>query len=68
MPCFHDDLESSITHLKCPSEHRQYICPGNLLERAFEEQKRRTKFFPQHERDRLALGLVFAVLKRASDS
>jgi putative transposase len=68
MQCFNDDLESCIAHLKYPSGHRRYIRTTNLLERAFEEQKRRTKVFPQHQHERSALGLVFAVLKRASDS
>ncbi|MEW6654703.1 MAG: transposase, partial [Bacteroidota bacterium] len=67
MKCFNDDLESCITHLKYPLGHRRYIRTTNLLERSFEEQKRRTKVFPQHQSERSCVGLVFAVLKRASD-
>jgi putative transposase len=67
MACFSDDLDACITHLKYPSGHRRFIRTTNLLERSFEEQKRRTKVFPQHQQERSCLGLVFAVLKRASD-
>lgn len=65
--CFNDDLPSCITHLKYPLGHRRYIRTTNLLERSFEEQKRRTKVFPQHQHERACVGLVFAVLKRAAD-
>jgi len=64
--CFSDDLEASLTHLKYPSGHRQYIRTTNMLERTFEEEKRRTKVMPQHQHERGALGLVFGVLIRAS--
>ncbi|KAF0150797.1 MAG: transposase mutator type [Ignavibacteria bacterium] len=67
MQCFNDDLPSCITHLKYPLGHRRYIRTTNLLERSFEEQKRRTKVFPQHQHERGCVGLVFAVLKRAAD-
>jgi transposase-like protein len=46
--------------------HRRYIRTTNLLERTFEEQKRRTKVLPQHQHERGAVGLVFAVLWRVS--
>lgn len=67
MQCFNDDLPSCITHLQYPLGHRRYIRTTNLLERSFEEQKRRTKVFPQHQHERGCVGLVFAVLKRAAD-
>ncbi|MCL5033567.1 MAG: hypothetical protein M1395_00510 [Bacteroidetes bacterium] len=38
----------------------------NLLERSFEEEKRRTKIIPQHVHEKGAVSLVFAVLWRAS--
>jgi transposase-like protein len=65
--CFTDDLDACLTHLKYPAGHRRFIRTTNLLERSFEEQKRRTKVFPQHQHESSCLGLVFAVLKRASD-
>lgn len=67
LQCFSDDFDACIKHLKYPSGHRRFIRTTNLLERAFEEQKRRTKVFPQHQLERSCLGLVFAVLKRAAD-
>lgn len=65
--CIIDDLEACLTHLKYPSAHHKYIRTTNLLERAFEEEKRRTKVFPQHQNERSAVGLVFSVLIRASE-
>lgn len=64
--CFIEDLASCLTHLKYPMIHRKFIRTTNLIERAFEEQKRRTKVLPQHENEQAALGLVFGVLIRAS--
>lgn len=65
--CFSEDLDACLSHLNYPLGHRRFIRTTNLLERAFEEQKRRTKVFPQHQNERAAVGLVFAVLKRTSD-
>ncbi|MGQ9848161.1 MAG: transposase [Bacteroidales bacterium] len=48
------------------ASHHKYIRTTNLIERAFEEQKRRTKVFPQHQNEKGVVGLVFAVLIRAS--
>ena len=64
--CFSDDLDACLTHLKYPLGHRRFIRTTNLLERAFEEEKRRTKVFPQHQHERSMLGLVHAVLYRSS--
>jgi putative transposase len=64
--CFSDDLDACLTHLKYPEGHRRYIRTTNMLERTFEEQKRRTKILPQHQHERGAIGLVFGVLHRAS--
>lgn len=64
--CFQDDLECCLTHLKFPEEHRRFIRTTNVLERAFEEEKRRTKVMPQHANEKSLTSLVFAVLWRAS--
>jgi transposase-like protein len=64
--CFTEDMEACLAHLKYPEGHRRYIRTTNLMERTFEEQKRRTKVLPQHQHERGAVGLVFAVLWRAS--
>jgi len=65
--CFLDDLDQCLTHLEFPSSQRRFIRTTNLIERSFVEEKRRTKVFPQHQSEKSAVGLVFAVLKRASD-
>lgn len=65
--CFIDDLESCLTHLKYPRDHHRFIRTTNLIERVFEEEKRRTKVFPQHQNEKGATGLVFAVLVRAAE-
>lgn len=66
--CFTEDLQACLTHLKYPEGHRQHIRTTNLIERAFEEEKRRTKIIPQHQNEKGAIGLVFSVLIRASYS
>jgi len=66
--CFSDDLQACLTHLKYPDGHRKHIRTTNTIERAFVEEKRRTKIIPQHAHEKGAIGLVFSVLIRASDS
>jgi putative transposase len=65
--CFTDDLDSCLIQLKYPACHRKFIRTTNLIERSFQEEKRRTKVFPQHQHEKAAMGLVFGVLIRASD-
>ena len=67
MRCFLDDLDSCLTHLRYPLAHRRYIRSTNLLERAFVEEKRRTKVMPHHMHERGAMKLVYGVLIRASN-
>ena len=56
-----------MNHLKGPPRHRQYVRTSNLAERAFEEERRRTKVIP-HLWDKASLvKLVFAVLIRVSE-
>lgn len=66
MKSFADDLEASLAHLKLPAAHRKHIRTTNLIERAFGEQRRRTKVIPRffHERD--CMKLVFGVLLETS--
>ncbi len=64
--CFSDGLEACLTHLKFPAGHHKFIRTTNLLERSFEEEKRRTKILPRHAHERGMMGLVFGVLHRAS--
>jgi transposase-like protein len=68
MACFMDDLEACLVHLKYPLGHRKYIRTTNLLERTFEEQKRRTKVIPTFPGERSVIKLVYAVLIRTSNN
>jgi transposase-like protein len=63
---FKDDMDASLQHLKCPAKHRKAIRTTNLIERAFGEQKRRTKVIPRFFTEKSCLKLVFATLIRAS--
>jgi len=64
--CFTDDLDACLVHLRFPSGHHRFVRTTNLLERAFVEEKRRTKVLPRHVHERGMMGLVFGVLWRAS--
>ncbi|BAS29186.1 IS256 family transposase [Limnochorda pilosa] len=63
---FTDDLEASLNHLKVPLAHRKYVRTTNLIERSFEEERRRTKVLPRFWTEHSALKLVFATLQRAT--
>src|SRR5690606_9632239 len=43
---FEDDLEASLAHLRLPPIHRRVVRTTNLIERAFGEERRRTKGSP----------------------
>jgi transposase-like protein len=64
--CFMDDLEACLMHLHYPLGHRTFIRTTNLLERAFEEQKRRTKVIPTFPGELSVVKIVFAVLMQTS--
>jgi len=64
--CFADDLEASLNHLKLPSLHHKSIRTTNLVERGFEEERRRSKVIPKFRTEKECLKLVFATLWRAS--
>ena len=44
---FTDDVEACWAHLRCPTIHHKRIHTTNLFERAFGDQKRRTKVIPR---------------------
>lgn len=67
MACFADDLQASLAHLKVPARHRINVRTTNLLERTFEEERRRTKVIPRLLDEKSAMKLVFATLIRVSD-
>jgi transposase-like protein len=64
--CFQADLEACLAHLEFPAGHRRYIRTTNLIERAFLEQKRRTKVIPTHINEKGAMKLVYGSLIRAA--
>jgi len=65
---FQDDLDASLSHLYFPENHRRHIRTTNTLERAFGEQKRRTKVIPRFFTEKSCLALVFSTLIRAAES
>jgi transposase-like protein len=65
--CFEDDFEACIAHLIFPITHRRAIRSTNLLERLFEENRRRTKVLPHGFGERPMLKLMFAAVIRASE-
>jgi putative transposase len=65
--CLGDDLEASLAHLRLPPRHRISARTTNLIERSFEEERRRTKVIPRLLEEKSAMKLVFATLIRASN-
>ncbi len=62
---FLDDLEACLAQLRCPEVHRRAIRTTNIIERAFEELRRRTKVIPRFFDEKSCLKLAFAELVRA---
>ncbi|MFQ5933902.1 MAG: IS256 family transposase [Dehalococcoidia bacterium] len=67
MRSFAEDLEASLAHLKLPPVHRKSVRTTNLVERSFEEERRRAKVIPRFRSEKECLKLVFGVLWRASE-
>jgi putative transposase len=65
--CLLDDAEASLNHLAVPQRHQQYVRTSNLVERAFVEERRRTKVIPHLFDESSLVTLVFGVLIRVSD-
>jgi putative transposase len=65
--CLRDDAEASLNHLAVPQRHQQYVRTSNLVERAFVEERRRTKVIPQLFDESSLVNLVFGVLIRVSE-
>ena len=65
--CLLDDAKASLNHLSVPPRHQQYVRTSNLAERAFEEERRRTKVIPHLWDEGGLVKLVFAVLIRVSE-
>jgi len=67
MACLADDLEASLAHLRLPIRHRITARTTNLIERSFEEERRRTKVIPRFPDERATMKLVFATLIRVAE-
>ena len=67
MACLGDDIEASLNHLQLPARLRPTVRSTNLLERTFEEGRRRTKVIPRFFAEQPCLKLVFAALIRACE-
>jgi transposase-like protein len=65
--CLLDDAEASLTHLAVSQRPQQYVRPSNRAERAFVEERRRTKVIPHLGEESSLVKLVFAVLIRVSE-
>ncbi|MEW6570748.1 MAG: transposase [Nitrospirota bacterium] len=63
---FYLSLEAILGHLRLPVRHRKSVRTTNLIERSFEEERRRTKIIPGFFTEQSCLKLVFSVLIRAS--
>ncbi len=64
--CVTDDLAALTMHLRFPVEHWKRIRHSNFIERTFGETRRRVKVIGRLPGERTCLGLVWAVLDRAS--
>jgi len=42
-----EDLPASLAHLRLPPVHRRHIRTTNLVERSFEEERRRAEVIPR---------------------
>ncbi len=66
MECLEKDLDECLTYLLFPKEHQKRLRTTNLLERTFEESRRRTKVIPRFPSERSCLTLMYATLITAS--
>jgi transposase-like protein len=66
--CFLDDFDACVAHLAFPVGHRKVIRTTNLLERLFQEERRRMKIIPNTFGERPVLKLMYAALIRTSES
>lgn len=66
MRSFQDDWGACIAYMRCPLSHHPRIRTTNLIERAFLEERRRTKVIPRFFTEESCLKLAFATLWQAS--
>lgn len=67
MKCFQEDLDNCLNFMKFPVGHHRFIRTTNLLERTFEEQKRRTKTIPRFFDEKSCIKLVYGTMIRVSE-
>ena len=65
--CLLDDAEASLNHLIVPQRHQHYVRTSTLVERAFVEERRRTKGIPHRFEEGSLVPLVYGVLIRVSE-
>jgi len=65
--CLLDDAEASLNHLAVSQRHQHYVRTSNLVERAFVEERRRTKVIPHLWEEGSVVMLVYGGLIRVSD-
>jgi len=58
---------ASLAHLELPAVHRKHARTTNLIERGFEEERRRAKVIPRFRTEKESLKLVFAALWQTSE-
>lgn len=66
--CLKEDLEECLAHLALPAAHHKATGTTNLIERLFEEGRRRTKVVGRFPNEGSCLRLFFATLLAASQS
>jgi putative transposase len=66
MACLEEDLEACLQCLKLPAEHQKKVRTTNLLERLFEENRRRIKVIPHFFAEKAGMKLVYATLLATS--
>lgn len=66
--CLKEDLEECLAHLALPPAHHKATGTTNLIERLFEEGRRRTKVVGRFPNEGSCLRLLFATLLAASKS
>jgi putative transposase len=65
--CFEEDREAMLAIHRVPVRHRKSVRTTNLIERSFEEERRRTKVIPRLTSEKATMKLAFATLIRASE-
>ena len=65
--CLCEEREARLHHLTVPARHQQEVRTSHLAERAFEEERRRTKVMPHLWDEQSLLKLVFAVRMRVGE-